>query len=132
MFFLLKKRTVLKEDKDDTGVVQEKCSSGLLNLPVRRVGFPFTSCCRCRCAALPPTPEPDSLQRAPGQPAVGAKRDQNNLLRFVINIGAGEGGSPPRLQMRTVPAAAVRLADQLKGGDKVGVGLSQCFLEIPE
>lgn len=109
------KRTILKQDEDDTGVVQEKCSSGLLNLPVCRVGFPFTSCCRCRCAALPPTPEPDSLQRAPGQPAVSAKRDQNNLLRFVINIGAGEGGSPPRLQMRTVPAAAVRLADQLEG-----------------
>lgn len=85
------KRTILKQDEVDTGVVQEKCSSGLLNLPVCRAGFPFTSCCRCRCAALPPTPEPDSLQRAPGQPAVSAKRDQNNLLCFVINIGAGEG-----------------------------------------
>lgn len=37
--------------------------------------------------------EADPLQRAPGQPAVSQKRDQNNLRVFVINIAAG-GGKP--------------------------------------
>lgn len=72
------------------------------------MGIPFTSYCRCRCAALSPTLDPDSLQRSPGQPAVSQKRDQNNLPPFCHKYYSGRGealhGCGYRAQQCLVPA----------------------------
>lgn len=73
----------------------------MLNLPVWWVGIPFTSYCSCRCAALSPALEPDSLQRSSGQPAVSQKRDQNDLPPFCHKYYSEVegGGGAPRLQI---------------------------------